>query len=378
MAEQDTSQERSEEPSEKRLRESRDKGEVARSRELNTVVMLLVATVAMVLMGGNVGSDILTLMREDFTIDRATALSDTTPVLYLSRSLLAALDALAPVFVLMVVGSVIGPLLMGGSGFSLQALEPKLSKLSPLAGFKRMFGLNALIELVKALAKFMLLALVAWWLFNSLAARYLQLGQQPVETAIISGAWLMVLVFGTLSATLIVVVLIDVPYQKWDHKRKQRMTKQEVKEESKETNGNPEVRGKIRRLQQEAANREMLVSVKTSDVIIVNPTHYSVALKYNKESSAAPTVVASGIDHMALRIREIARSHDVPVYRAPMLARLLYRKVKPGEEVPTELYVAVAQVLAYIFQLQEYRSSGGRMPVRPEQLTIPANLSKEG
>jgi flagellar biosynthetic protein FlhB len=378
MAEQDTSQERSEEPSEKRLRESRDKGEVARSRELNTVVMLLVATIAMALMGGSVGSDILTLMRTDFTIDRATLLSEATPVLYLTRNLLAALDALAPVFVLMVVGSIVGPLLMGGTGFTLKGLEPKLSKLNPLSGLKRMFGLNALIELVKAMAKFLLLALVAWWLFDSLAARYLQLGQQPVETAIISGAWLMVLVFGTLSAALIVVVLIDVPYQKWDHKRKQRMTKQEVKEEAKETNGNPEVRGKIRRLQQEAANREMLVSVKTSDVIIVNPTHYSVALKYNKSSAGAPTVVASGIDHMALRIREIARAHEVPVYRAPLLARLLYRKVQPGEEVPTELYVAVAQVLAYIFQLQEYRSSGGSMPVRPEALSIPANLSDDG
>ncbi len=378
MAEQDTSQERSEEPSEKRLRESRDKGEVARSRELNTVVMLLVATVAMAVLGGSVATDILTLMRADFNIDRATLLNDTTPLRHLSHNLMAALDALAPIFVLMVVGSIVGPLLMGGSGFTLKGLEPKFSKLNPLSGFKRMFGLNALIELVKAMAKFLLLGLVAWWLFHTLAERYLQLGQKPVESAIISGTWLMVLVFGTLSVALIVVVLIDVPYQKWDHKRKQRMTKQEVKEESKETNGNPEVRGKIRRLQQEAANREMLVSVKTSDVIIVNPTHYSVALKYNQSSSGAPTVVASGIDHMALRIREIAREHEVPMFRAPLLARLLYRKVQPGEEVPTELYVAVAQVLAYIFQLQEYRSSGGSQPVRPEQLSIPTNLGDGG
>ena len=248
---------------------------------------------------------------------------------------------------------------------------PKFSRMDFLKGIKRMFGLHGLVELLKSLCKFVLLGIVTFWMYYLLRESYLALGTLPLGQAVISALFLIATVFATLSATTLLIAMLDVPYQKWDHIRKLKMTRQEMKEESKESDGNPEVRAKIRRLQQEAASRKMLSDVKDSDVIVINPTHYSIALKYNKSGNGAPVVVARGVDHMALHIREIAKQHGVPLFRGAALARSLYFNVKLQDEIPLELYNAVAQVLAYVFQLREFRAGNASEPVRPDNLPVP-------
>ena len=234
-----------------------------------------------------------------------------------------------------------------------------------------MFGLHGFVELLKSLCKFLLLALVTFWLFYLLREPYLALGELPLGQGVVSALAMIVLVFASLSATTLLVAMLDVPYQKWDHIKKLRMTRQEMKDESKESDGNPEVRAKIRRLQQEASNRKMLSDVKTSDVIVINPTHYSVALKYNKSGDGAPVVVARGVDHMALHIREIAKQNGIPLFRGVALARSLYHNVNLQEEIPLELYNAVAQVLAYVFQLREFKAGNASEPIKPDNLPVP-------
>jgi len=373
--EQDSSQERSEEPTAKRLQDSRNKGQVARSRELNTAVVLLASFVVVSLLGSWMADQLQQIIHTDLKLSRDILLDDATPLRQLRVSVMSALQLLLPAFLALVIASFIGPLIAGGWSFSLGPLKPSPSKLSPLKGFKRMFGMQGLAELLKSLAKFLLLAGISILLYQQLKYSYFNLGRLPMQHAIAQAMDLIVLVFLGLTAGLILMAIIDLPYQRWEHKRKQRMTRQELKEESKETNGNPETKAKIRRLQEEAANRKMLVDVKTTDVIIVNPTHYSVALKYEKSGDGAPIVVARGIDHMALRIREIGRAHGVEVYSAPLLARVLYHKVRVGQEVPVDLYLAVAQILAYVYQLDRHQRGEGAEPVRPDSLPIPAEYN---
>ena len=369
-----SSQEREEEPTEKRLREAREKGQAARSRELNTTVMLMTATAVMLSLGGQVGTQLLALFQLDLNIERANVFDITAPLRQLSNTALTALKILAPLFTIFVIASFAGPLLLGGWSFSMKAVKPQASRMSFVKGLNRMFGMQALMELLKSLAKFGLLAIVAWWLFEALQRRYIELGQLPLLPSVAAAADLMGIVFGSLSTALILVALIDVPFQKWNHIKQLKMSRQEIKEESKETNGNPEVKGKIRQMQQEAANRKMLIDVKTSDVIIVNPTHYSVALKYDTEGSGAPKVMARGVDHMALRIREVAKAHDVPIFQAPLLARVIYHQVKLNAEIPQDLYLAVAQVLAYVYTLRQFRAGNAEEPQMPSNLSIPAKF----
>lgn len=367
----DTSQERSLEPTPKKLLDARKKGQIARSKELNTTVMLLASSAAIFVLGETASMQMFEIFHASLQIDRLTIFDSAAPTREISAAAMSALWLLAPIFALLTFACLVGPLLIGGFLFSGDSLKPKLSRMSVLSGLKRMFGVQGLVELLKSVAKVALLFLVTLWLFYLMRERYLLLGTLPTGQGVGSAVAMIAIVFSVLSATTIAVALIDVPYQKWDHIRKLRMTRQEMKEETKESDGNPEVRAKIRRLQQEASNQKMLTDVKTSDVIIINPTHYSIALKYNTEGEGAPVVVARGIDHMALQIRETAKSHDVPLFRAASLAQSLYYNVKLHDEIPIDLYKAVAQVLAYVFQLKEYRSGNASEPLLPDQLPVP-------
>lgn len=372
MAEgEESSQERSLPPTQKKLLDARKKGQIARSRELNTSVMLLSSSAIFFVFGESTSAHLVTLFESSLQIDRFDVFDPTAPLEKIVSVVLSVLVVLSPVFLLLVCACIIGPVLVGGMTFSRESFQPKLSRMDFLKGIKRMFGLHGLVELLKSLCKFILLALVAFWLFYLLRESYLALGTLPLGQAVKSALMMITLVFATLSATTLFVAMLDVPYQKWDHIRKLRMTRQEMKEESKESEGNPEVRAKIRRLQQEAASRKMLSDVKDSDVIVINPTHYSIALKYNQSGSGAPVVVARGVDHMALHIREIARQHDVPLFRGVALARALYFNVKLQEEIPLELFNAVAQVLAYVYQLQEFKAGNASEPVKPDNLPVP-------
>ncbi len=371
MSEQSGGQERTEQPTEKKLKDSRNKGQIARSRDLNTTFAMLAAGAAFVAIGGMMGEQMLNLISIDLSLDRDQIFDKAAVIEALQINVIMALKLLAPFMAIMVGAAFLGPLVMGGWSFSGKAVMPKMSKLNPLKGLKRVFGIQGVVELIKALAKFLLLGSIALLLLSGLAERYISLGQMSLRDGVSTSMGLILMVFLALAASLMVVVAIDVPYQKWSHNRKLKMTRQEVKQESKETEGNPEVRGKMRSLQQEMAQRQMLQEVPDADVVIVNPTHFSVALRYDESKEAAPRLVAKGVDHMALKIREIATANNVPLFAAPPLARSLYHYAELDEEVPKELYMAVAQVLAYIYQVQQH-SRATDVVERPDELPIPA------
>ena len=276
------------------------------------------------------------------------------------------LALLAPLLVAVVIAGIAGSLAFGGWMFSLQPLAPKLEKLDPIAGLKRVFGWNGLIELAKALAKFLLVAAFAIVLLWVLADDFVGLGRLPVEIALSRAGYLTALSFLALSGTLLIIAGIDVPAQWWQFQRRMRMTRQELKEELKETEGRPEVRSRIRAAQQELATRRMMEEVAKADVVATNPTHYAVALRYDASRMRAPRVVAKGADLVALTIRNVAKKHDVPLFEHPLLTRALYHTTTIGMEIPPRLYMAVAQVLTYIYQLRDGEATGPRAPRRPD------------
>ncbi len=379
MADQSSAQERTQEPTAKRLADARKKGDIARSRELNTVVMLLASVLGLLLFGDNISESLRSIIVYDLQYDRSRVFSSSSVIDGFKISIIFALKAVSPFLLLMFVAVFLGPISMGGISINFQSITPKISKLNPISGFKRMFGIQGLVELLKAVLKVALVGIVAVILLGTLESRYLSLGQLPLLKGVHSGIQLLGQVFTVLTLSLLVVVLIDVPFQKWNYKRKLKMTLQEVKDENKETNGNPQLKSRIRGMQIEVANRRMLQAVPEADVVIVNPTHFSVALRYDQEKQgAAPQVVAKGIDHMALKIREIAKANQVSIFEAPPLARALYHHTKLEEEIPEELFLAVAQVLAYVYQIKQQATGTTGFAEKPIDLPIPENFRHDG
>lgn len=285
-------------------------------------------------------------------------------------------ELLAPLLVILVVAALVGVLSFGGWAFSLESLTPKLEKLNPLTGLKRVFGWSGLSELAKAMGKFVLVAVIGGVLLSALAGDLLGLGRLAVQTGMAKASWIVAVSFMGLSSALILIAAADVPFQAWQHKRKLRMTKQELKEEHKETEGKPELRSRIRAAQQEIAGRRMLEEVATADVVATNPTHFAVALRYDPDNMRAPKVVAKGADLIALNIRRIAEANGVPLFEHPPLAQALFHTTSLGEEIPPRLYVAVAQVLTYVFQLKRHGRGASKaekpnVDIDPELLEEP-------
>ena len=352
MAEEQTGQERTEQPTERRLQEARKKGQVPRSKELNTMLSLLLASISLLVFGGYISQNLMQISVEGFSIPRELAF-DTAQLpfqfMYMASQVLL---ALLPFMAIMLVSVFAGPLLMGGWSFSLETISFKLEKLDPIKGLARIFSLKSLVELAKALAKFVLLLGAAILVFFSIDQQLLSLSSMTPKAAGLEAATILVQVLLILSATMILIVALDVPFELWNHSKQLRMTKQEIKDEMKETDGNPQVKQRIRTLQRQLAEGRMMEDVKTADVVITNPTHYAVALQYLDRPGSAPKVVAKGKDLTALRIRSIAADCDIPIFEAPPLARALYRSTEIGYEIPHVLYMAVARVLAYVFQLK--------------------------
>src|SRR5688572_18386656 len=262
--------------------------------------------------------------------------------------------------------AIVAPLALGGWSFATQAMAPQLSRLNPIEGIKRMFALRSLVELAKAMAKFGVVAIVAAIVLWNDAPTLMELGREPLQQAIghavqISGKALLIIAAG-----LLIIAGIDVPYQLWQYAKQMRMSREEIRQEYKEAEGSPEVKGRIRQLQQQMARQRMMQEVPNADVVVVNPTHFAVALKYDEKRMRAPIVVAKGVDLVAARIREVAGEHAVPIFEAPPLARVLYRNVDIGAEIPGNLYVAVAQILTYVFQLRVAKRAGGPVPPKPD------------
>jgi flagellar biosynthetic protein FlhB len=373
MADQDTGQERSQDATPKRLADARAKGDVPRSKELNTVLMLLASLFGFALLGKSGVESYKKLAVQQWRINREQLFETHSVLNGFYETLISALWIASPFLVLMFIAVFIGPLFMGGWVFSLTLLKFDLKKLNPITGIKRIVGVQGLMELLKALMKVILLGGVTVYLLNYFINDFRRLGILPLEEAISEMFSLMFIIALSLVLTLGLVALVDVPFQQWNFARKLKMSFQEVKEENKEQQGNPEVKSKIRQLQQANANRKMLLDVPSADVIIVNPTHFSVALTY-EEDAVAPVVVAKGVDHMALKIREIGGKSGVTIFSAPALARALFHHSEIGETIPQELYLAVAQVLAYVLQVKEAKFEDKRRLVPPTDLPVPDEL----
>ncbi len=363
MAENDA--ERTEQPTQKRLEEARKKGQIPRSTELNAAAVVLFAGGALHFLGRNLGNNLFEMMRGALTLTREQALDQSSAVSMFASSLQHALLACAPILGLTLIAALLAPLSIGGWNLAFNTLAPDFSRLSPIKGLGRIFSMRGLVELVKAFAKFLIVALIAVLFLWMKTDEMLQLGAEPTAEAIGHAITLSGHALLAISAGLALIAAIDVPFQLFQHMKSLRMTRQEIRDELKESEGNPEVKGKIRQLQQERARRRMMQEVPNADVVVTNPTHFAVALKYDDKRMRAPVVVAKGVDEVAAKIREVAGAHSVPIFEAPPLARALFRAVDLNEEVPARLYVAVAQVLTYIYQLKAAKRTGAVPPAPP-------------
>ena len=372
MAEQDTSQERTEEPTAKRLEKAHEDGQVARSQELSVAAMMIGAASFMYLFGGNLMTGLSELFTSGFVFDRKDVFSDNLlPAAFGSHALQSML-VLLPLFLFTVVIALGSAGIIGGYLFSLKSLAPKLSKVSPLQGFKRMFGLKAVVDLIKALTKFSLVGLVLYLVVSQSFSAITHLGFMSVEPAMASAGEMIARGTILVTLTLIIAAAIDIPYQIHEFNKKIRMTKQEVKDELKDTEGRPEVKAQIRRKQREMALGSMLEAVAEADVVIVNPEHFAVALSYDPSSDSAPILVAKGVDFIAENIKQKAGESGVTVFSSPSLARALYFTTEINQSVPEALYHAVAQVIAYVFSLNGSRP-GAKASTKPDP-QVPAGM----
>lgn len=369
MAENKDGQERSESASSKRLEEARRKGQIPRSRELNTMVMLVAFSLSLLMMGGRLMENFAAMLRDGLTLDRGMIFDPAGVVTGLGRMLDEAFWMLLPFLGVSVVAALFASVAIGGWSFSVEALAFKAEKLNPISGLKRMFALRGLVELLKALAKVLLIGGMALLLTQHLGDDVIGLGYQSPEMALGQAGQILAQSFLALSLVLILIAAVDIPFQLWDHAQQMKMTKQEVRDEHKDSEGKPEVKSRVRQMQREIAQRRMMEAVPEADVIITNPTHFAVALKYDGTNMRAPRVVAKGRDLIAAQIRSRAMEHEVPIFSAPPLARAIYYSTELDQEIPAGLYFAVAQVLAYIYQLKSART--GYAPQAPADLPVP-------
>jgi len=365
MAESEMGGERTEEPSQRRLQEARERGQIPRSRELTNFATMIGGSAALVAIGGTVAAHLSQLMRRSLSIDEKSLRTTDSMATSLGDACISAVTAVLPVFGALICMVLLASVVLGGWNFSSKALTPDFSRLSPLSGIKRLFGLHGLSELAKALLKCLVVSAVCAAIVSSIFGDVLALGRMAPRTAISRGAGLLSWAFVWLCASLALVAIVDVPLQIFQFKRGLRMTRQELRDESKEMDGRPETKQRIRQMQQTLARRRMMHKVPTADVLIVNPTHFAVALKYDPKKMRAPVVLAKGVDLVAQNIRRIAEEHRVPVFESPKLARALYRSTDLNKEIPSGLYVAVAQILSYIFRVRTLNPTVAARVVRP-------------
>ena len=374
MAENADGTEKSEDASEKKLREAREKGEIPRSKELTTLLMTLGAAVFLLFYGYVMWQQLEAIAIKGFSFDRDHAFDFQMMSNLIIGMTIESLWMIFPFLMVMVIIAIISPTLLGGWNFSTQAMAPKLSKLNPISGIARMFSMNALMELIKAFAKFLLVGGVAvlflWLSYGEIVG----IGKEALKPAMAHSAILIIEAFIFVSLSLLIVALIDVPYQLIHHMNQLKMTKQEVKEEYKQQEGNPEVKGRIRALQREMSQRRMMQAVPQADVVITNPTHFAVALKYNPDEMPEPMVLAIGSDFMAAQIRTLAKEHNITIVEAPPLARALYYNAEVDRPIPYDLFKAVAAVLAYVYQLRDGKSA---KPVDFANLPIPEGMKTD-
>ena len=366
--------EKTEPASAHRLEQAREEGQVPRSTELATFAVVLAGAAGLSLAGADLSRDLQSLMRGTLSFGRELAFDPGVLTNELYTRTGQALVAYLRIGLIVYFAALCAPLLMSGWVFSSKALMPDFQRINPARGLARMFSIQSVVDLVKSLAKVAVLggaALWAAWLFKEDVMR---LAMLPLPQALAHGGTIIGASFFALVGAMVFIVAMDIPYQLWSHHDKLRMTRDEVRRENKESEGDPHTKARVRSLQREVSRRRMMAQVPKADVVVTNPSHYAVALSYRGSEMRAPQVVAKGMNLVAERIREIAAEHQIPVLEAPPLARALYRHAELDREIPAALYAAVAEVLAYVYQLSRYRAQGRQAPVAPAQIEVPAEL----
>lgn len=369
MAAQDSDLEKTEPASQRRLEQAREEGDIPRSRELAACASLLAGGLLLWMMGSRLQAELSGVLREGLSFPRELAFEPSLLLEHGAHLTGRALWALLPFAAILLAVVIAAPLLVGGWLFSVKSFLPRFDRLDPVSGITRMFSTHALGELGKAVAKAVLLGVVGALVVVRQTDALVSMTVLPAGSGDSQLGHLMFVAFVAMAGVLAVIAAIDVPWQRWQYAKKLMMTREEVRQEHKEQEGNPEIKGRIRAQQREMARRRMMAEVPKADVVITNPTHYAVALKYSEGRDAAPVVVAKGADELAATIREIASANKVPLLEAAPLARALYRHVEPGDAIPEKLYTAVAQVLAWLFQLR-----AGHQTEQPTVLEVPADM----
>ncbi|MEO6351610.1 MAG: flagellar biosynthesis protein FlhB [Oxalobacteraceae bacterium] len=371
---EDSDMEKTEPASQRRLEKAREEGDVPRSRELATCLLLLTAGFIFLFAGDGLIRSLSDVLASGLSFGRVQVFDADVLMTRLGGNVAEVLTAFLPFGVVLMAVAVVSPIFIGGWLFSAKSLQPNFGRMNPIKGLTNMISTKALVELGKAVGKTLLVGIVAWIVIWREKDAVLALALEPMRT---SGAHLgsiLSISFIAIACALLLIVLVDVPYQIWQYANKLKMTRQEVIQESKESDGNPQIKAKIRAQQREMARRRMMSEVPNADVIVTNPTHFAVALKYAETGMQAPKVVAKGAGAVAAKIRELGSENEVPLLAAPALARALYKHAELGDEIPEALYTAVAEVLAYVFQLRVYRKQGGVFPTAPDNLDVPPEL----
>ncbi|GAB5380708.1 MAG: flagellar biosynthesis protein FlhB [Aliiglaciecola sp.] len=367
--------EKTEEPTAKKTEDARKKGQIARSRELSTTLVLVGSAAAFLLIGEQIASALYQVTLRSFNLSR----DETYDLNHMFQSWNFAIETISlPVLFYMLIATIAGiygSIALGGYNFTWKSASPQANKLNPIAGFKRMFGVNGLVELLKAIAKFVVVAAMAYLALVMFQDEALHLDMELYPRNLFHALELIAWAFLLLCCALIPIAAFDVPYQSWKHNKEMKMTKQEVKDERKNSEGDPQVKGRIRKLQYQAAAQRMMQEVPKADVVVTNPTHFSVALKYDQNGNTAPILVAKGADELAMHIRKIAAAHGVPIVSSPPLARAIFHTTEAQQQVPEKLFMAVAQVLAYVYQVKAFKNGKGkRPPPLKKNLDIPADM----
>ena len=359
---QDSGQDRTEEPTEKRLREAREKGDVPRSRELANLAVLGMTALAMLAMASSIGRAAQGWLRGALSFEPGLLGNPDQLAGHFARLLAGLMVPFLPVLGVALLACLVSPAVMGGLRWANKSLQPDFKRLNPASGLKRIYGKEGFAELLRSLLRVVLVAGVGALVISGAMSKLLAIPRMSLEGAIGTGLDVAAMTLVSIVGSLALLAAIDVPWQKFQHRSKLKMTKQEVRDELKQTEGNPELKARMRQVARQMSQRRMMEAVPTADVVVMNPTHYAVALKYDSGTMRAPRVVAKGVDEMALRIRELATSHRVAVVEAPPLARALYRQAQVDQEIPVKLYAAVAQVLSYVYQLRHWSPGRGEAP----------------
>jgi len=375
---QDSDEEKTEAPTPHRLEKARAEGQIPRSREMTSLLMLLVGVMILWLGGEPMARQLAAMVSSGLNFDHSIISDDKQSIRHISSLLGQAVWALLPVMSGLVLVAIAAPMMLGGIVLSGKAIKVDFGKLNPLKGLKRMIAAQAWAELLKAILKAVLVGSVTgWYLWSSWPEMLRLITESPF--AALSHALNMIAICGLfILLGLIPMVGFDVFWQLWSYFKQLRMTRQEIRDEFKQQEGDPHIKGRIRQAMHAAARRRMMADVPKADVIVTNPTHYSVALQYDEKKMSAPKVLAKGAGEIALRIREIGQQNRIPLLEAPPLARALWRHSEIGQHIPGTLYAAVAEVLAWVWQLKRWKVEGGLIPKKPERLPVPEALDFAG